>query len=86
MEHYGKTLIIHGDVKFMGEGQDPKDNVGFQMWENALISTVKLNYIQHKHMKKHYGKMRAREIAFGRKLVKSIQTLYTRKPKIVGTI
>ncbi len=39
-QDYGKQITITGPVKFIGEGEDPKENLGFQIWEKALIEAV----------------------------------------------
>jgi len=33
---FGEELIITGEVIYIGEGEDPKDNLGFQLWEKAF--------------------------------------------------
>ena len=33
---FGKKLILTNDVIYIGEGEDPRDNLGFQMCVKAL--------------------------------------------------
>lgn len=40
------------------------------------MKSFSMNYITEKRMEKLYEKMRARKIAFGRKLIKIIKDLY----------
>lgn len=35
-EFFGKTLVITDEVEYIGEGEDPKDDPAFQIWEKAL--------------------------------------------------
>lgn len=30
---FGREVIVSEDVKYIGEEEDPKDNLGFQIWE-----------------------------------------------------
>jgi hypothetical protein len=38
---FGKTVIIDQDVKYVGDGEDPKDNLGFQIWLKAYLEACK---------------------------------------------
>ena len=35
-EYFGKQIILTEEVQYIGNGEDPKDNIGFQIWLNAL--------------------------------------------------
>jgi len=35
-EFYGSKLTIYGAVKYIGEGEDPENDVFFQIWKKAL--------------------------------------------------
>jgi hypothetical protein len=37
---FGKELIITGEVKYVGEGEDPENNPGFIAWKKALKSVL----------------------------------------------
>jgi hypothetical protein len=37
---FGKIVIIDQDVKFIGKGEDPKDNMEFQAWEKAYKEAI----------------------------------------------
>lgn len=36
MNYFGSTLEITGDVEYIGEGENPKDNPYFQAWSRAF--------------------------------------------------
>lgn len=36
MNYFGAEVQITGEVQYIGEGEDPKDNVGFQIWAKAF--------------------------------------------------
>ncbi len=35
-ENFGKQVIITGDVKYVGEGEDPAENIYMKAYANAL--------------------------------------------------
>lgn len=35
-DYFGKILEITDDVKYIGDGEDPKDNIEFQIWEKSF--------------------------------------------------
>jgi hypothetical protein len=38
---FGKKIILDSDVQYIGEGENPKDNIGFQVWEKNFIESNK---------------------------------------------
>lgn len=36
MNYFGSKLEITGQVQYIGEGEDPKNNIGFQAWAKAF--------------------------------------------------
>ena len=36
MNEFGREIIIDQDVVYVGEGENPKDNLAFQMWEKSF--------------------------------------------------
>lgn len=61
MNEFGKTLEITGEVQYVGDGEDPKDNVGFQMWARTLKAVYeesnkdKIDKETHDIIMKTYG-------------------------------
>lgn len=35
-EFFGKSILITGDVKYVGEDEDPATNPGFMAWKKAF--------------------------------------------------
>jgi len=33
---FGTEVTIENEVQYVGEGEDPEDDLGFQMWKQAL--------------------------------------------------
>lgn len=37
---FGKAITISEDVKYVGDGEDPANDLAFILWKNALISAM----------------------------------------------
>lgn len=40
MDVFCKDITIHEDVEYCGEDADPKNNLGFQIWEKSLKEVI----------------------------------------------
>lgn len=40
-EYFGKTVIITDEVVYVGKGENPEDNFGYQIWKKSLENWAK---------------------------------------------